>query len=76
MPDSGDWNKIVTLIETSNRAVMQELERQRHVEEVMQEHIAKIRVDIGQLKVKASLWGALSGAVLGGIGALVALLKG
>jgi len=55
---------------------MQELERQRHVEEVMQEHIAKIRVDIGQLKVKASLWGALSGAVLGGIGALVALLKG
>ncbi len=43
----------------SKKFVMSELGRIKNIEE----HVIQIRVDIGQLKIKAGMWGALAGMV-------------
>ena len=55
MPDTGwtEWSKYV----------LKELERLNSTQEAIEKRLNSIEVEIGMLKVKAGVWGALAGGV-------------
>lgn len=69
MPErpSNGWNEW-------SRYVLKELERLNHNYEQLDGRISKIQVDIGMLKVKAGVWGALAGGIPSIIAIVITLL--
>lgn len=66
IPDStgDDWRE-------HRRAVYAEIERLVRGQESVRQAVEQIRIDVARLQVKAAIWGAAAGTMLGGLIAIL-----